>query len=82
MFKEIISNIRGDHEANGTLPPTVAPIRATNRSKGMFMLKAEFSASHVSARALKGVVKIKALLTTNAIVGVLNCMFPCQSGNY
>lgn len=72
---------KGDNEANSTLPPTVAPIRATASSKGMFMLKTELLASHVSARALKGVVNIKALLTRNPTVRILNCLFPCQIGN-
>jgi hypothetical protein len=42
------------------------------------MLKIELSASHVSARASKGVVHIKALVTRKAIAEDLNCMFPCK----
>ena len=39
---------KGDNEANRTcIPPTVAPIRATDINKGMFMLKTELSASHI-----------------------------------
>lgn len=68
---------KGDNEANSTLPPTVAPIRATASNKGMFMLKTELSASHVSAKAFKGVLNIKALLTRNAVVGIPTCLFSC-----
>lgn len=42
------------------------------------MLKIELSASHVSAKASKGVVHIKALVTRKAIAEDLNCMFPCK----
>ena len=66
-----------DNEANRILPPTVAPIRATGSNKGMFMLKTELLASHVSAKAFKGVLNIKALLTRNAIVGIPTCLFSC-----
>lgn len=83
ILQEIITKrTREGHEANSNLPPTVAPIRATNSSNGMFILKTELSASHFSARALRGVVNIKALPTRNAIVGVLNCVFPCQTNKY
>ena len=68
---------KGDNEANSTLPPTVAPIRATASNNGMFMLKTELSASHVSAKAFKGVLIIKAVLTRNAVVGIPTCLFSC-----
>ena len=68
---------KGDNEANSTLPPTIAPIRATASNNGMFMLKTELLASHVSAKAVKGVLNIKALLTRNAIVGNPTCLFSC-----
>lgn len=66
---------KNHHDVNVELPPTVAPIRATNNSKGM--LKKELSASHVSARASKGTVNIKALVTANAAAGNLSTTSPC-----
>lgn len=75
-----LSNVSKKHlevtiGVHNTLPPTVAPIRATNSSTGM--LKNELSASHVSAKALKGVVSIKVFTTRNVVVVDLNCAFPC-----
>lgn len=61
------------------LPPTVAPTRATASSSGM--LKKEFSASHVSAKAFKGVVNIKALPRRSSIAGNLNSVSPCGHDN-
>lgn len=58
------------------LPPTVAPTRATERSIGM--LKPEFSASHVSAKAFNGMENAKTLVKRNAITGSLVSMFPCK----
>lgn len=69
--------LHSKHKVSGNLPPTVAPTKDTNRSKGM--LRRELSVSHVSAKALKGVANIATLLTTNAAVGKLICRFPCQS---
>ena len=62
------------------IPPTVAPIRATNSSKGM--LKMELSASHVSARALKGAVNIKMLAARNAVTGTPNRKPPCPNSSF
>lgn len=56
----------------------MAPIRATNDSKGM--LKKELSASHVSAKASKGIVNSKALVTASAVAGNLNSTIPCTRG--
>lgn len=62
------------------IPPTVAPIRATNSSKGM--LKKELSASHVSARALKGAANIKTFAARNAVTGTPNLKLPCPISSF
>lgn len=51
-------------------------MRATNSSKGM--LKKELLASHVSAKASKGAIHIKALVTKNANAEDLNFKMPCK----
>lgn len=53
----------------GNSPPTVAPMSATNRNRGM--LKTELTGSLVSARASKGIVRNMALAKRTAIAGNL-----------
>ena len=62
--------------AHTTLPPTVAPMRATASSIGI--LKTELSASQVSAKALEGVENIKTLLAKNISDGNLCCLSSWQ----
>nr|GMD27984.1 60S ribosomal protein L23 [Ipomoea batatas] len=61
------------------IPPTVAPIRATNSSKGI--LNAELSASHVSAMASNGVDISNALAIISGIVGILQATIACHGND-
>lgn len=76
-MKELVHAYWQNVCSKSNLPPTVAPIRATNSSKGI--LKKEFSASHVSAKASGGVDNIKELVKRNATAKNLSFWFPCQT---